>query len=388
MRILTFCEYYLPGYKAGGPIKTILNMVEQLGDEFQFSIITRDRDSGDLSSYSDVIINCWQKVGKAEVLYLNPKQRKLNNLRNILNSNTYDLIYLNSFFSPFTRNILLLRNLGFIPNTPIIIAPRGEFSKGALNIKRYKKYPYIKLANLWGLYHHLTWQVSSEYEKNELLHWISAKLIIVAADLPSVPSHISQTQVRHSKSIETLHIVFLSRISRMKNLDYALSQLQRIKGTVRFHIYGPLEDKKYWLECQQIIKKLPDNITVEYMGTVKPNQVLNIFSQYHLFFLPTLGENFGHVILEALTVGCPVLISDRTAWKGLEKKGIGWDVPLEHPEQFQNILHQCSNMDEKTFSKLSHCAYTFAQKYLNDDTVIEQNRALFQNAIFRKSSQK
>lgn len=36
MKILTLADYYLPGYKAGGPIRTLANMVDMLGDEFKF----------------------------------------------------------------------------------------------------------------------------------------------------------------------------------------------------------------------------------------------------------------------------------------------------------------------------------------------------------------
>ena len=34
--ILCFVDHYLPGYKAGGPIQSIVNLVENLGDEFEF----------------------------------------------------------------------------------------------------------------------------------------------------------------------------------------------------------------------------------------------------------------------------------------------------------------------------------------------------------------
>jgi hypothetical protein len=42
--ILILNEYYLPGYKAGGPIRSISNLVSWLGDDFNFKIITTDRD--------------------------------------------------------------------------------------------------------------------------------------------------------------------------------------------------------------------------------------------------------------------------------------------------------------------------------------------------------
>lgn len=82
--ILVFTDYYLPGYKAGGPIRTLANMVDQLGDEFEFKIITADRDFDDNSTYKEIAVGCWDKVGKADVFYMSPQLRSLGGFRKIL----------------------------------------------------------------------------------------------------------------------------------------------------------------------------------------------------------------------------------------------------------------------------------------------------------------
>ena len=55
--ILCFVDHYLPGYKAGGPIQSIVNLVENLGDEFEFYIICNDRDQLDRQPYANVKID-------------------------------------------------------------------------------------------------------------------------------------------------------------------------------------------------------------------------------------------------------------------------------------------------------------------------------------------
>jgi len=64
--ILTFVGCYLPGYRGGGPIRTIANMVDRLGDEFEFRIITMDRDLGDVKPYENVKVDSWNAVGKEQ----------------------------------------------------------------------------------------------------------------------------------------------------------------------------------------------------------------------------------------------------------------------------------------------------------------------------------
>ena len=153
LKILTLADYYLPGYKAGGPIRTLANMVEQLGGEFEFKIITADRDFKDESAYQGITVNHWNRVGKADVFYVSPKRRSLRGFKKILCSTECDVVYLNSFFSPyFTIKPLLLRRLRLTPEKPLIIAPRGEFSPGALGLKNLKKQAYLLAVKVFGLY--------------------------------------------------------------------------------------------------------------------------------------------------------------------------------------------------------------------------------------------
>ena len=97
--ILCFVDYYLPGYKAGGPIRSIANLVEHLGNEFEFRIICKDRDMLDIKSYANVNIDTWNAVGKAKVYYASKKTLTFKGIKKILDETEYDLLYLNSFFS-------------------------------------------------------------------------------------------------------------------------------------------------------------------------------------------------------------------------------------------------------------------------------------------------
>ena len=96
-KILIFVGYYLPGYKAGGPLRTISNMVDHLSKDFEFWIVTRDRDLGGEYSYINTPLNKWIKVGEAQVYYCSPEQQTFLELSKIINKTTHELLYLNSF---------------------------------------------------------------------------------------------------------------------------------------------------------------------------------------------------------------------------------------------------------------------------------------------------
>ena len=393
LEVLVFVDYYLPGYKAGGPIKTISNLVDRLGDEFCFRIVTRDRDFDDGKPYYNDTGN-WRSVGKAEVRYVPPEQCSYTFMRKILTETHYDIVYFNSLFSPcFTIFPLISHNLSSKRKIPVILAPRGEVADSALGLKSYKKTPFLKLAKMLKLFDNIKWHASSPYEAENVhrlfdTHKNIAKVkfvpnVVIAPDLPESPSHELQNVPDGArwKKHNNLKIVFLARIARMKNLDGALKLLQGVHGNIQFDIYGPLEDRAYWAECEDLIRMLPPNIEVQYKGHIKREDVLTVLKKYHIFFLPTLGENFGHVILEALSAGCPVLISDRTPWRGLEDKGVGWDIPLEEPERFQTVLRQCVEMDCESLKVLSSQAIDFAHVVAIDENVVELSRSLFLEAM-------
>jgi glycosyltransferase involved in cell wall biosynthesis len=384
MKILITCDYYLPGWRAGGPIRSLSSLIKCLGGEFDFKVITRDRDYGDSSPYQDIKINKWQVVGNANVLYLSPFNQSLCYWFRLLQNTRYDLLYLNSFFSPnFTIKLLLLHRLGLSPKVPILLAARGELSEGALSLKAYKKNLYMILARKLGVYRCLHWQASSEKESADIVsviqHRIGEPIIntIVVPDLEIINPDNAKRQTE--KAVGALCIVFLSRICRMKNLSGALKILGEVKGRIQFDIFGPIEDEKYWEHCQEIMKSFSSQIAVTYKGSIRPERVISTLAGYHLFFLPTLGENYGHVILEALLGGCPVLISDQTPWRGLEEKGVGWDIPLNQPERYAQVIREFLDMDSKMCNRWSIRASEYGRHILFEanQKSIKLHRALF-----------
>ncbi len=364
-------------------MRTLSTMVDRLGDEYRFRVLTRDRDLGDTEPYQGILPDSWLPVGKAEVCYLSPRALSLRKLRALLQNTEHDAVFLNSFFSPpFTIKPLLLRRLGLIPRVPFIVAPRGEFSPGALSHKSLKKRAYLGLARVLGLYQGTTWQAASQYEEEHIRHLFGEQVpVVVAPSLPSAPHRAEESLPRREKVAGRLKIVFLSRVSRQKNLSGALTMLKGLRGEVQLNIYGPLEDRSYWLKCQKIIDSLPRNVQVRYQGGVTYDRVIDVLADHDLFFLPSHGENFGHVVLEALLAGCPVLISDQTPWRDLQSKGVGWDLPLEQPERFRAALQRCINMDSQEYRTWSQRARVFGIEQARDQIIVDPYRKLFDYAL-------
>lgn len=374
-KILIICDYYLPGYKSGGGMRTIVNMVERMSDRFDFWIITRDHDGKlDKQQYTTVKINEWNEVREAKVYYLSRDMVKISKLRELIINVKPKLLYFNSYFATLAIYVMILRRLKLIPKINVVIAPCGELSEGALNLKSSKKKAFRIYAKVSGLYQNIIWKASSEIEKKEIEMTIGmGGKIFIAPDLP--PKTILadfQPQMKPGKNVGEAKMIFLSRFMRKKNFKWLLENLSEVQGNLTIDIYGPLEDELYWNECLRIIEKLSTNIKVESKGAIPHELVLGTLIKYHFFILPTLGENFGHVFLEAMACGCPLIISDQTPWLELEKRGIGWDLSLESPQSWLQTINQCIEMDDVSYSKISRTARDFVVRWL-EDPAIETN---------------
>jgi glycosyltransferase involved in cell wall biosynthesis len=401
--ILVFVGAYLPGYKGGGPIRSICNLVAALGGELDFRIVTLDRDLGEKSPYLDVPTNRWVRVDPAEVMYVRPGLGGVLRMCELLCSvDRNTVLYVNSFFARrFSILAVVLRWLRLCRPRCLVLAPRGEFSIEALRIKRLRKILYIRISSWFGLYRGLIWHASSSFEAADIArqfpltkHINVAGVVagsgaggqkgriseaITASDIAGGGSLVPRDTWR--KVPGKLRVVFVARCSRMKNLSGALRMLEGVSGHVSFDIYGPAEDTEYWGECRGLIASLPPNIEVRYEGEIAHDRVAQVFAEHDLFLFPTLGENFGHVIAEALLAGCPVLTSDRTPWRNLEAAGVGWDIPLSDTERFRFVLQQCVDGDDEWFAALSQRAMEYAAERASDPEIIDANRELFQRAF-------
>lgn len=382
-RVLIFASYYLPGYKAGGPIKAISNAIGPLRAEYEMIIVTRDRDVGAHEPYPRCAVGPPRHEG-VSIHYLAPGPMRIVRIRQLMRSYRPDLIYLNSVFDPvFTAIPLLLRKLRLVHRSAgIVLAPRGEFAPGALALKSRRKRLFLRLAKRLRLYAGTVWQATSNKEVTEIhavLHTTGSDVVVVP-DSPSAPQP-GQQDLCPDKPPGPLRVVFLARIARMKNLEGALRILMEVREPVEFSIWGPIEDQQYWSFCQALIGAVPSNVAVRYLGAVTPDRVPGLFLGQDLLLLPTLGESFGHVICEAWASWCPVLISDRTPWRDLERKGVGWDLPLGNRQAFADVIDRCARMDAHQYRILKRCSRSYAEELSAGAPASTSLRPLFAQAL-------
>lgn len=375
-KIVVLADWFAPGYKAGGPIRSCVNFVMEMRTEYDIRVITTDRDHSASQPYGGLPADAWTGFSEGvEVWYFSKNGLRFARLRALLREVDPDFIYLNSMFSlPFTLWPLWMKARGQL-KAQLILAPRGMLHASALQYKSLKKRLFLRLLRASGWSRFIRFQATHAQEVLNIRRQIDPAAEIV--EVANFPVNCAQPPGPLTKAPGELRMVFISRISPVKNLDFLLAVLSRVQARVVLDVYGPIEAQDYWETCRRQIGQLPEQIEVNYCGEREYHEVNPTLARYHLFCLPTHGENFGHAIFEALAAGRPVLISDRTPWRNLAAQQAGWDIPLSAPEAYATTLEHIARMDQQTWNAWAQGAWSYAKAYVRDAGLKEKYRQLF-----------
>lgn len=375
-KLLILVDWFAPGYKAGGPIQSCVNLCRALNPDYNIYVFTTDTDHGETEPYQQVVAGEWlyNEELNVNVYYAKKKTLSAKQLADQVEFVNADFVYLNHLFSPLFVVYPLWLTFRRKIKSKVVVCPRGALYDSALSLKSYKKKPLLALYKLLGIHKKVTFHATNERESAEVENYFPGSSIIIADNLPA-----AKQESFHSikKTPGSLNCIFIARIVPIKNLLFLLNVLQNIKQQILLTVVGPVENENYWDECNRAIAALPANIEVRYTGAKKNDELAGLIQQHHLFILPTTGENFGHSIFEALLAGRPVLISDQTPWLNLQQQKAGWDFPLSEPVKFQDVIHTAASFDQQQFDEYANAAWQYANDFIGQSNNKQQYYTLF-----------
>jgi glycosyltransferase involved in cell wall biosynthesis len=226
----------------------------------------------------------------------------------------------------------------------VVHFPHGIFLDAVFAQKHLKKLLFCRAFDILRLGRNLFHVASCEQESRDIQRSLSTRQnIMVLPHFGQAPARGVAERATPKRSGE-LRVCFVGRIAGQKNLIGAIDILAQLQIPCEFDIIGAVEDEGYYRRCLNKIRSLPEGIVVRFLGAIPHSELTARLGHYHLFFSPTLGENFGHAILEALACGVPALVSDQTPWTDLDAHRAGWVVKLSSPERFVEILEEVFRM--------------------------------------------
>lgn len=372
MKILVFTDWFYPGSQAGGPIQSLISFMKFSPD--QFYVVTRNTDLNSNSPYPGIRSNTWTQSFQAniQVYYLNEKSLTENFIFKIYKELEPDRIYLNSMWSPkFTLSPLsVCKKNGW--SEKVVLAPRGMLKPAAFNQKGFKKKLFITYAKYKGTYSHIIWHATSEIEREEILRLFPKANIRIAPNI----SNAAISSV-HKELSSPFKILTVGRISLEKGYVEAIDAIRKWnpKQLVQWDIVGLRENA-------QLVKSILDaehdfaSVKIQMHGHKNQDDLKVFYEKAHLFFFPSRGENYGHVIAEALSHGIPVVISDQTPWKNLEEFKAGKITTL-NPWKLSESLDFFLNLNNDEYQQWSKGAAKYATAHVNSPETLALNRTLF-----------
>lgn len=362
--VLVAIDWYLPAYRAGGPIRSIANLVAALGDEIDFRIVCGNRDLGDVEDLP-VPTRCWTPLHNASVQYLPQDAWTASTWKGLMEEVQPDRLYLNSLYSgPFSRLPWKVAKSMGIPTT---LAPRGMLGPGALSIKPWRKKAWLTVQRWSGNYERITWHASTVQERNEIERWFPKAQVHIALNLP-----VPYDPLPLPTTTDTLHLLSVGRVHPIKNYSLGVSlanALAQQGHNVTYRIVGPVEDG----EEAKKLKASAQGITLELLGASPPESIRRHLGEAHLVLVPSLNENYGHAVAEAVACGRPVIVSDQTVWSTM-KTGASVSCQPLSLEAWIASAEQLLSMDRTEVLQQSQETYDHC---LFDSHHLQAQRALF-----------
>jgi glycosyltransferase involved in cell wall biosynthesis len=122
---------------------------------------------------------------------------------------------------------------------------------------------------------------------------------------------------------------------------------------------------------------MPAHIKIAYMGSFSPSTITEVYKNQHVLLLPTMNENYGHAIVESLSMGCPVIISDQTPWNDMHLRSAGYSIPLSNKALFVEKIEELAALNQSDWEQRSKAAKQYISEKLNIEKIKAQYIQLF-----------
>jgi len=281
----------------------------------------------------------------------------------------YDLVVLHSVWYLLAMEAALLLSKN---RTPFVFWPHGSLDPFDLQKKRLVK-RIIGPILLRKLLQRAKAIICTSEQEAEEIETYGASANVLTVPLPVIcnlgSGDRSWFRARFDFGEEDFVLLFLSRIDYKKGLNIlipALASLSDKYPKLKLAIAGSatrgyLEKVHHWVKEYAVSDK------VLFCGFLDGHEKAAAFAGSDCFVLPSLNENFGIAIVEALGAGLPVLISKNVyIWKELMKTNAGWTCNYSIASLSAAVNYVIENREELQWKKKNATlvAQLFSPEYL------------------------
>lgn len=371
MRILHVIPTYVPAYRYGGPIKSVHGLCQslvKLGHEVH--VFTTNVDG---PHNLDVKLNRPVDVDGVKVwyfpstylrrLYWAPAMSK--KLREKIRY--FEIVHLHSLFlwPTWTAARCAARH-----GIPYLLSPRGMLVKDLIEKRGYwRKTLWINLIERHTMAAASALHATSDLEADE-----AKKFELRLPPIIVVPNGIEAADTNNNQLSPTIKeiiqkqnlILYLGRISWKKGLERLVKAMVHVP---RGHlIIAGNDDEDYTRKLKQLIDQNNLNARVTFVGLVDGQNKNALLNAAKMLVLPSYSENFGNVVVEAMQVGCPVVITPEVGLAHIVEEAGAGIVSQGEPELLAEAINKLFN-DVKLRSQMSDSGRKLVETCFSWDVV-------------------
>jgi glycosyltransferase involved in cell wall biosynthesis len=308
MRILHVVPSYLPATRYGGPIYSVHGLCAALaGLGHDVHVVTTSVDGAHDSPVPHGVpvardgVTIWYfRSSFGRRLYYSPPMKGA--LEQLVPS--ADVVHLHSVFLWPTSSAARAAVRSAVP---YVVSPRGMLVRDLIDRK-----------TAW-----LTWLESTTLARATAIHLTSRRELIdarqLALPLPApfvVPNGVDRRpsdDTPASSRVDRVrqsgpYCLYLGRLHPKKGLEHALAAMT--DNDIRLVLCGP-DDENYKPTLERAARELKVHDRLVFEDPVSGDDKWALLAHAAFVILPSLNENFGNVVVEAMTAGTAVLVSDR-----------------------------------------------------------------------------
>lgn len=307
------------------------------------------------------------------------------NVQRYLADSDYDLYHANALWMGVNHDTCrIARKKG----KPYIISPHGMLYPTALKVHAWKKWI---LLNLWynkDIHNACCLHATCKQEMEHCRAFGYKGPIAVIPNAVVFPDFVKQYE-RKSDSFKynggKRIIGFLGRlhpIKKVENIIYALDLLRsqheggKLLDSVVLQIMGKYDDSyEQWLKDE--VRKLRLDGIVEFVGQVGGKDKYDRLSKLSALMVPSVQENFGMIVPEALICGTPVYASLGTPWEELNTERCGWWQD-NSAESIADVIKNILNSSEETLYEMGRNGRNLMERKYEQHKVAAMMKRLYE----------
>lgn len=266
---------------------------------------------------------------KVEGLYPTPDGVRLVAIAEAMQEN-WDVVHIHGIWTPILTRVQRWATANKIK---LVWSPHGMLQTRALMMKWLKKFAGLLLYQWKALRSADVIHVCSDSEARNVarLHLgVPMVKIPLGVHLSGMVEGNASRDAKDPRQI----VLYVGRVNRGKGLGNLIKAWKTlcekdvaISSSWRVVIAG-FDEENHAEELKTLAKRLSVEDSIEVRGPVYGSDKDSLYASASLFVLPSLSENFGSVILEALAQGVPAIATNGTPWQDLPRVGCGWCVDI------------------------------------------------------------